>query len=132
MKKVPDHLSWVEKFVKSSKSFRLKLVRTLLSGIKKYETKNDKDFGKKLYEELTSGKFELVGVVPMVQYINVDDPNKNNEVIYQHAHGVPAMLFHLKGTNVMLLTSPSLRVNTSIVHEREENELNDDVIGISS
>lgn len=125
-------LTWVKQLRETSYSFRRRLVDILLSGIKEYKTKKNPEIGKQLFDEIKSGKLELVGIATCQPYIKVDGNESEREMEYVHAFGMPTLLYHVKDSCMFVLVNPALRFNSNILKEIEKNGYKEDVKGITS
>lgn len=128
-----SELAWVEKFRLSSLKFRLKLVDLILQGVKEFQSKHDKKFGETLFKQIAkSGEFKLIGVSTCVPYIKVEGDKRELEKEYVHAFGMPTLLYHVKGTPMLVMINPALRFDGNVLQESEQNQYDEVVRGITS
>ena len=125
-------LAWVKQLRSTSYVFRRKLVDLLLQGIKEFKTKKNGSIGKQIFDDIRSGKMDLVGIATCQPYIKVEGDEGERELEYVHAFGMPTLLYHVKDSPVFVLVNPALRFNSNILKEIEKNGYSEVVKGITS
>jgi len=128
-------LSWSQTFVNSSKSWRRKVVDQVIEGLRAYGTKQDPQSGEKIYQEMIKKHCELIGVAPNIMYMRVEEYSGGEPTLkslYAHPFGMPTLLYHGKGTPMLLLVNPGIRFNGNVIQEVRENKYFEKAEGISS
>lgn len=115
MSKQSDRLTWAKDFVKLSPTARKELVETVLQLLK--ESKHEGD--RKLYEAITKGGYELVGVQPMLVYnrVSIIEDVEDLQVDWYHKWGFPTLIYgHTKSCH-LLIVNPWIRISGSVINE---------------
>jgi len=145
-------LPWVDSLISGSQKARTRLKNKILDGIKyhnaKWRTirKNVKDKSKpqyelskldkrakEFYDFLKSSDVEFVGFSPIIPYIKEKGSKKDLKAYWNHKHGTPGLLYKHKDLPLLLIASPALRFNESLLNEIDANaKLHVQLKGISS
>lgn len=110
------YLRWVETLLKAPESRRQQWVKEIIDGFKESRT-GKKDPTKKYLSEVLEKEYELVGVVPGIEYIKMSGPKDELECIWEHPHMNPQLLYKHKELPVFIITGPGLRFNDSMLNE---------------
>ena len=129
--KVVDYLPWVHSFVRNDAAYRRGWVKRVLDAIKGYRGGRQGPF---LTDELSDkSRYELVGVVPKIEYLMVEnrtgDPS-HMQALHVHPFAGPVLAYFDKKCPRIILVAPGLRLDGSILQEVPGNP-SDDSIGFN-
>lgn len=113
---VKDYLPWVALMTKLPKSERLRWVRCVLDGIRSYRGKSPEK-SVWLSDVLQSSEFETIGFAANVSYVRLDGNATEMSALYVHPWGTPTLLLKHKRLPVIIMASPSLRHDASLLAE---------------
>jgi hypothetical protein len=131
---VKQALSWVKEFMNSKALRRREWVRTILNGIKSFNSKSGEptsdgiEFAKNLSDR---SQFDLIGICPNVMYIKAEGPESDLKSIWVHAWGTPVLLYKHKKTCALVIAGPGIRLNDSVVREISYNKYKEEILGIT-
>lgn len=131
---VPQALSWVKEFLESRASRRYEWVKTVLRGIRSYNSKTGEptDAGNEFAANLSDKKqFELIGICPNIMYIKAEGSPEDLNAIWVHAWGTPVLLYKHKKTCALVIAGPGIRLNDSVVREISYNQYKEEILGIT-
>lgn len=126
-------LSWVDTVLDAAPAARRKLKEAVIEGIKLFNAnwrKKNEEFelvgtspeARALYKTITSGEVEFIGFAPNIHYIKESGKDDELSAIWQHAFGVPALLFKHKKLPMLLIVGPEIRFNRSVLTEIDANK----------
>lgn len=117
MARVKDFLPWVALMTKLPASERRRWVKTIFDGIKSYRGKSAQK-SVWLSDMLADSKeFELVGFAANVSYVRLDGNATEMAALYVHPWGTPTLLLKHKTLPVILMASPSIRYDQTLLAE---------------
>jgi len=122
---VIEYLTWVSQFVEMPSSEREMIKNRVLESIKNSKAFEKGNYGKQLYDFLTSPDLVFIGVVPNTRYIKTKGPADELDAMFVHPHGGATLLFCHKRGGCLFTVNPMLRVNKSILHEIPGNKAGD-------
>ena len=131
---VKQALSWVKEFMGSRASRRHEWVKTILKGIRSYDSKSGEPtrdgntFAGNLEDR---SQFELIGICPNIMYIKTEGSPEDLKAIWVHAWGTPVLLYKHKQTCALVVAGPGIRLNDSVVREISYNKYKEEILGIT-
>lgn len=111
------YLRWVATMLRAPVSRRKQWVKEIMDGFRSYRSKKSLDKTVPFLSDMLESEFDIVGFVPKMEYIKVDGPKSELEVIWEHPHMNPTLLFKHKTLPVFVVTGPGLRWNDSLLNE---------------
>lgn len=117
--RVKDYLPWVALMTKIPASERMRWVKEVFAGIRSYRNKqSDASRASWLSDVLSDRKeFELVGFAANVTYVRIDGNAMDLSAMYVHPWGTPTLLLKHKRLPVIIMASPSMRYDASLLAE---------------
>lgn len=112
------YLSWVKTMLATPAKERKEWVDEIIRGFHDYRGKSKMENKTQKYlSDVLESDYELVGLVPGIEYIKVDGPQDELECVWQHPHMNPQLLLKHKTLPVFIIAGPSLRFNDSVLVE---------------
>lgn len=112
------YLRWVNTFLATPSEERKSWVEELIQGFRDQRKGKASPTMKYLSDVLSDGKeYDLVGVIPGIEYMKVEGPADELNCIWEHPHMNPQLLYKHKKLPVFIIAGPGLRWNESILNE---------------
>lgn len=110
MSKLGGYMRWVETMLQVDSAERRHWVNEIIDGFRSLRKgardKNVRYLSDVLEEE---NEFQLIGFVPKIEYIKVEGPEEHMNVLWEHQHMNPVLLYKHKTLPVLILAGPGLK-----------------------
>lgn len=124
-------LPWVDTVMNAGSKARTRLKNKILESLKYVGAKWSKSSPKKvlkydsqmedLVSLLKSGDVEFIGFNPIIPYIKEKGPKEDLLAYWNHPHGLPSLLYKHKRLPMLIIASPTIRFNDSLLNEIDAN-----------
>lgn len=107
--KLGGYMSWVPTMLNSSKERRQEWIESIIDAFKSLGPKKRDASVRYLSDVLSENKeFKFIGFVPKIEYIKADGPKNHMNVIFEHQHMNPTLLYKHKDLPVLIIAGPGI------------------------
>ncbi len=115
-------MKWANILMWGTGKQRSRVLEAVLKAVRIFKKGKPSPEGIHFEKLIRSNKVDLIGFVPNITYIRVNSSDKEDlDVLWDHKFSGPTVLYHLKGSPILLLVNPNVAYNDSRLLEIDEN-----------